>query len=141
MSQATLNERLRVYISTTTKSLLCLTISFMLGMLIALINTRVGVGIFILSLPLIFGVFHWYIARTLIPLDKKPLVYALPVVVTATLLLSLKVVVNVTLNASCLNRIPETTLILNYISYSLWTGILLWEVYLSLILNRTFSFR
>jgi hypothetical protein len=141
MSHSTLNERLRVYISTTTKSLLWLAWSCLSGSLIALINTRIGVGVFILSLPLLFGTFHWNIARTLIPQDKKPFLYALPVIVTAALLLSFKVAVNVTLNTNCLDRIPETTILLNFISYSLWTGVLLWEVFLSIILRHTLTLR
>jgi hypothetical protein len=137
MVHSTLNERLRIYVSTVTRCLVGLILMFITGVLIALINTRVGIGLFMLSLLFFFGFFHWNIAKSLIPKSRKPVIYALPVIIFSILLLTYKVAVNVTLNVSCLDKVPERTMLLNYIGYSMWTGILLWEIYLTLFQKQS----
>lgn len=133
MIHSTLKERLKIYVNTTTKCLMGLVLLSVIAVLIAFLSLNVGIGMFMLSLIFVFGFFHLHLAKSLIPQSSKLIFYILPVIILSVLLLTFKVIVNTTINYGCLNQIPEMMMLLNYILYTIWSGIFLWEIYIALI--------
>ena len=129
-------DRLNVYIQSLIKYVLGVIIVLAIGLLVGFVHRELGLLLTVSLITFVFIKYHYdmckRLTRYLAILKWKVFT---PLIIISVLLLTLKIYVNETINFnnSCFTRVSENARLWNYFSYSIWTSVILWELYYTLL--------
>lgn len=136
MVNLNLVDRVKFYVECLKFYILGILSAFGIGLAFGFLHEGVGVILMFLLLLYVFFKLHLRIASNLI--QKKGISFmlnSLPVIITSIFWFVYKIYVNDIYNrgAGCLGKIPDDTMLVNYIGFVLWSTIFLWEVYFYIV--------
>ncbi len=129
-------SRLRLYTRSVINYIFGVFILLGIGFLFGIVQKNYGLLLIVFTLPVVFVKLHYDICKSLTShfgiLRWKLLT---PIFIISILLLTFKIYVNETINyhSSCFTKIAESSRLWNYFLYSIWTTIVLWELYYKLL--------
>ncbi len=129
-------DRLNVYIQSLIKYVLSVIIVLAIGLLVGFVHRELGLLLIVSLITFVFIKYHYDMCKRLTSYLAilKWKVFT-PLIIISVLLLTLKIYVNETINFnnSCFTRVSENARLWNYFLYSIWTSVILWELYYALL--------
>jgi hypothetical protein len=133
-----MRNRIAIYVRSTTACLIELIVLCVLGLFIAVVNEEIGLLLIVLSLPFVFFHFHYMLTKHLLHKHGISKLYAIPVIAVAILILVLKIYVNEISDLTYPHDVSELSRLVNYILYILWTGTVLWEIFIVFLKHKNY---